>query len=101
MAFNLEHTYFTHVTDALSRILYVHLGLMLVVFASFANCMLSSQIDKNTDNSSVWPELATRIAKWRTWHFLLPLTFTFFIFFSSVPQSEYLVNTFPFVFEFA
>lgn len=34
-----------------------------------------------------------------SWHAILGFTFLFFIFFYSLPQYEYLVNTFPFVFE--
>ena len=34
-----------------------------------------------------------------SWHAILGFTFLFFIFFYSLTQYEYLVNTFPFVFE--
>lgn len=101
LGYDLEHTYFTKVSLTMQRITYVHLAHLLFTFGSFVICMQNENPQKKHEEHEFWETVVDLIKLKETWHNMLPLTFVFFILVYSIPHFDYLVNTFPFVFEVA
>jgi len=97
--YSLEHTYFTNASETLARMTIVHCVHFFLTAISFAICLFSVKEDPQVEQESFWSGLLTVCSNELSWHAIFGFGFLFFILFYSLPQFEYLVNTFPFVFE--
>ena len=98
-SYQLEHTYFTKAAETMARMSIVHSVHLVLAALSFLYSLFSVSESPVQGNDSFWTGLKAIGGSDVSWHAILGFTFVFFILFYSLPQYEYLVNTFPFVFE--